>query len=223
MFDRVAPRYDLLNALMTAGLHDDWRRRAATVSNIRPGDRVLDVCCGTGDLTLELAQRVGPNGVAVGCDFSEGMLSRAATKAAERRLDQVRFEHADALRLPYEQDSFAAATIGFGLRNLADHEAGIAELARVVRPGGTVVVLEFTRPRRAPFSTFYDLWFNRLVPLLGRLSKDAAAYGYLPASVREFTDPRGLAAMLAGAGLAEVRYRVLAGGIVTIHSGTRRL
>lgn len=221
MFDRVAPRYDALNAIMSAGLHEEWRRRAAAASNARPGDSVLDVCCGTGDLALELARLVGPAGTVLGCDFSEEMLSLAAKKAAGRRVGQVRFEHADALHLPYEDESFAAATVGFALRNLADHQAGVAEMARVVRPGGTVVVLEFTRPLRPPFSTFYDIWFDRLVPLLGRLSKDAAAYSYLPSSVREFTDPRGLAAMLAAAGLAEVRYRILAGGIVTIHSGVR--
>ena len=221
MFDRVAPRYDALNALMSAGLHDDWRRRAASAANARLGDSILDVCCGTGDLTLELAQRVGPSGTVLGCDFSGEMISRAAKKAEDRHLDQARFEHADTLNLPYENESFAAATMGFALRNLADHEAGVAEMARVVRPGGAVVVLEFTRPMRPPFSIFYDFWFDRLVPLFGRLSKDAAAYSYLPASVREFTDPKGLAAMFANAGLAEIRYRILAGGIVTIHSGIR--
>jgi demethylmenaquinone methyltransferase / 2-methoxy-6-polyprenyl-1,4-benzoquinol methylase len=219
MFDRVAARYDLLNSLMSAGLHHRWRERAAEIAAVAPGDAVLDVCCGTGDLTFELAARVAPGGRVVGCDFSEPMLDLAREKAASRDAGAVRFEWADALNLPYDADRFDAATVGFGVRNFADRDRGLRELGRVVRPGGRVVVLEFTKPRRPPFSTFYSLWFDRLAPVLGRLSDDPEAYAYLTESLNTFPAPRGLAERMDAAGLDRIRYTILAGGIVTIHSG----
>jgi demethylmenaquinone methyltransferase/2-methoxy-6-polyprenyl-1,4-benzoquinol methylase len=219
MFDRVAARYDLLNSLMSAGLHHRWRERAADRAELRPGDAALDVCCGTGDLTLELAARVAPGGRVIGCDFSEPMLDLAREKATGRGVDSARFEWADALGLPYDAGRFDAVTVGFGVRNFADRERGLREMARVLRPGGRLVVPEFTQPRRFPFSTFYSLWFDRLAPVLGRLSDDPEAYAYLAESVRSFPGPRGLAEMLDDAGLERIRYAVLAGGIVTIHTG----
>jgi demethylmenaquinone methyltransferase/2-methoxy-6-polyprenyl-1,4-benzoquinol methylase len=220
MFDRIASRYDLLNSVMSAGLHHRWRERAVERTEVGPGDSALDVCCGTGDLTFELASRVSPGGHVVGCDFSEPMLDLARDKASERGVDGVRFEWADALRLPYDSGRFDAVTVGFGVRNFADRDAGLREMARVLRPGGRLVVLEFTAPRRPPFSTFYSVWFDRIVPVLGRLTNDPSAYAYLAESVKSFPDPPGLAAKLDAAGLGQVRYTVLAGGIVTIHSGT---
>jgi demethylmenaquinone methyltransferase/2-methoxy-6-polyprenyl-1,4-benzoquinol methylase len=219
MFDRVAGRYDLLNSLMSAGLHHRWRERAADRAELRPGDAALDVCCGTGDLTLELAGRVAPGGTVIGCDFSEPMLDLAREKARRRGADGARFEWADALSLPYDAGRFDAVTVGFGVRNFADRQRGLREMARVLRPGGRLVVLEFTRPRRFPFSSFYSLWFDRIAPVLGRLSDDPAAYEYLAESVRSFPGPRGLAEMLDHAGIERIRYAVLAGGIVTIHTG----
>jgi demethylmenaquinone methyltransferase/2-methoxy-6-polyprenyl-1,4-benzoquinol methylase len=219
MFDRVASRYDLLNSLMSAGLHHGWRERAAERAELRPGDAALDVCCGTGDLTLELAARVAPGGRVVGCDFSEPMLDLAREKASRRGLEGARFEWADALNLPYDAGRFDAVTVGFGVRNFGDRERGLREMARVLRPGGRLVVLEFTRPRRFPFSTFYSLWFDRIAPLLGRLSDDPEAYAYLAESVHSFPGPRGLAEMMDDAGLDRIRYAILAGGIVTIHTG----
>ena len=219
MFDRIAGVYDLMNTAMTAGMHHRWRRRAADLTELEPGDAALDVCCGTGDLALELSDRAGPEGSVVGCDFSERMLDAARDKAAGRGAANVRFEWADALRLPYRDGSFDAATVGFGARNLADLDRGLRELARVLRPGGRLVILEITQPRRPPLSAFYSLWFDRIVPLLGTLAGDRGAYTYLPESVRRFPSPRGLAERMAGAGFGRVRYFVLAGGIITIHVG----
>jgi demethylmenaquinone methyltransferase/2-methoxy-6-polyprenyl-1,4-benzoquinol methylase len=221
MFDRVAARYDLLNSVMTAGLHHRWRGRAADSAGLTPGDVALDVCCGTGDLALELARRVAPGGHVIGCDFSEPMLDLAREKAAQVGGPAVRFEWADALQLPYDAGSFDAVTVGFGVRNFADRPRGIAEMARVLRPGGRLVILEITRPTRAPLSTFYSLWFDRMVPLLGCLSADADAYSYLPESVRSFPSPPALAQELDTAGLGRIRWTVLAGGIIAIHSGVR--
>ena len=221
MFDRIAPRYDLLNSVMSAGLHHRWRERAANRTGLEAGGSALDVCCGTGDLTLELADRVAPGGSVIGCDFSEPMLDLAREKAAARGADGVRFEWADALQLPYDSGRFDAVTVGFGVRNFSDRDRGLAEMARVLRPGGRLVVLEFTEPRRPPFSTFYSIWFDRIVPVLGRLTSDPAAYSYLAESVHGFPDPPGLAARMDAAGLTGIRYTILAGGIVTIHSGVR--
>jgi demethylmenaquinone methyltransferase/2-methoxy-6-polyprenyl-1,4-benzoquinol methylase len=221
MFDRVAARYDLLNSLMTAGLHHDWRQRAADRAELNPGDSALDVCCGTGDLALELSGRVGPDGRVIGCDFSEPMLDLAREKAATKHAAGVRFEWADALQLPYDGERFDAVTVGFGVRNLADLDRGLREMTRVLRPRGRLVVLEITQPTRPPLSTFYSLWFDRIVPVLGRLTREPEAYSYLPESVRNFPDPRGLAAKMDAAGLERVRWTVLAGGIVAIHSGVR--
>jgi demethylmenaquinone methyltransferase/2-methoxy-6-polyprenyl-1,4-benzoquinol methylase len=219
MFDRIAGRYDLLNSVMTAGLHHRWRQRAAERAGLRPGNAALDVCCGTGDLALELAGRVQPGGHVVGCDFSEPMLDLAREKAAAYGASGVRFEWADALRLPYDDARFDAVTVGFGVRNLSDLDAGLAEMRRVLRPGGRLVILEITQPTRPPLSTFYSLWFDRIVPVLGRVAGDPEAYSYLPESVRGFPAPRELASKLDAAGLTRIRWTVLAGGIIAIHSG----
>jgi demethylmenaquinone methyltransferase/2-methoxy-6-polyprenyl-1,4-benzoquinol methylase len=218
MFDRIAGVYDRMNAVMTAGLDRRWRARAADLAAVGPGDRVLDVATGTGDLALELARRVTPGGEVVGSDFAEAMLDRAREKAADRA--DVRFEWGDALALDHPDDAFDAATVGFGARNFADLHRGLAQMARVVRPGGRVVVLEITTPQTPPLSWFYRLWFDRIVPGLGRLAGDEDAYSYLPNSVRRFPGPEGLAASMAEAGLRDIRWILTAGGIIAIHHGT---
>jgi demethylmenaquinone methyltransferase / 2-methoxy-6-polyprenyl-1,4-benzoquinol methylase len=222
MFDRVAGRYDALNSVMTAGLHHRWRERAAERTELGPGDSALDVCCGTGDLTLALASRVAPDGKVIGCDFSEPMLDLAREKSAARAADGVRFEWADVLQLPYDGERFDAISVGFGVRNLADLGRGLREMARVLKPGGRLVILEITQPTRPPLAWFYSLWFDRIVPLLGSFSSDPEAYSYLPQSVRSFPSPRGLAEKMDAAGFERIRYTVLAGGIIAIHSGTRK-
>jgi demethylmenaquinone methyltransferase / 2-methoxy-6-polyprenyl-1,4-benzoquinol methylase len=170
MFDRIAGVYDLLNGAMTAGLHHRWRALAAARAGLRPGCSVLDVATGTGDLALQLAQVVAPDGEVLGTDFSEAMLDIARTKQASASSANLRFEWADAMSLPYPDDKFDAATVGFGARNFSDLSRGLAEMARVVKPGGRVVVLELTAPQRLPLSVFYALWFDRAVPLLGGLA-----------------------------------------------------
>jgi demethylmenaquinone methyltransferase/2-methoxy-6-polyprenyl-1,4-benzoquinol methylase len=214
MFDRIASLYDRMNSVMTAGLHHQWRRRAADLAGLSPGGRALDVATGTGDLALELASRVAPGGVVIGVDFSERMLELARAKAGGR----VRFESGNALALEFADDEFDAATVGFGARNFSDLDRGLAEMARVVRPGGRVVVLEITTPRRPPLSTFFQLWFDRVVPALGRVV-DAQAYSYLPSSVKRFPGPEELAARMWQAGLREIRYVLTAGGIIALHVG----
>jgi demethylmenaquinone methyltransferase / 2-methoxy-6-polyprenyl-1,4-benzoquinol methylase len=216
MFDRIAGLYDAMNTLMTAGLHHRWRARAVELSGVRRGGSAIDVATGTGDLAIALARAVGRDGEVVACDFSERMLDRARRKAPA-----LRFEWADALALPYMSDRFDAATVGFGARNFSDLERGLAEMARVVRPGGRVVVLEITTPQRPPLSWFHRVWFDQVVPLLGRMTGQADAYSYLPSSVRRFPEPQQLAATLASVGLGRIRWVLTAGGIIAIHVGER--
>jgi demethylmenaquinone methyltransferase/2-methoxy-6-polyprenyl-1,4-benzoquinol methylase len=211
MFDRIAPVYDVMNRAMTMGLDRRWRRFTAQAV-VRPGDRVLDACCGTGDLAV--ADREA-GGDVVGVDFSEGMLERARRKAPE--LEWLR---ADATSLPFEDGAFDAVTVGFGIRNLADLEAGLRELARVTRPGGRLGCLEITRPRGL-LRPFFRLWFDALVPLAGKVLPGGAAYSYLPASVRRFPGPEDLAAVASSAGWADVEWRLLGGGIVALHVARR--
>ncbi len=216
MFDRIAGVYDRMNEVMTAGLDRRWRARAADLAAVGPGSRVLDVATGTGDLAIELSGRVEPGGEVVGSDFSESML-----ELARRKAPGISFEQANALELPYPAGRFDAATVAFGARNFSDLDRGLAEMARVVAPGGRVVVLEITTPRRPPLSTFYRVWFDRLVPAFGRLAGDPSAYAYLPSSVRRFPGPEELAARMAGAGLEGIRWILTAGGIIAIHVGER--
>jgi demethylmenaquinone methyltransferase / 2-methoxy-6-polyprenyl-1,4-benzoquinol methylase len=211
MFDRIAPVYDGMNRAMTLGLDRKWRRLTAEAV-VRPGDRVLDACCGTGDLALAAARS---GGRVTGVDFSAEMLARAERKAPE--FDWVQ---ADASALPFPDGSFETATVGFGIRNLADLEGGLRELARVLVPGGRLGCLEITRPRGV-LRPFFRFWFDGLVPLAGKVLPGGAAYSYLPASVRRFPGPEDLAEAMRRAGFADVGWRLLGGGIVALHVGRR--
>lgn len=218
MFDRIAGRYDLLNTIMSARMHHRWRERTVELASPPRGGRALDVCCGTGDLALTLKRRMGAQADVVGIDFSDQMLELARQKSSGQGID-VSFEAGNALELPYPDSSFDVATVGFGIRNLVDLERGVGEMARVVRPGGRVAILEITTPRRPPLSWFYSIWFFRIVPLLGVLTRDRQAYSYLPDSVRRFPAAPALAQLMTDAGLTSVHYTLLAGGIVAIHVG----
>jgi demethylmenaquinone methyltransferase/2-methoxy-6-polyprenyl-1,4-benzoquinol methylase len=224
MFDRIAGVYDRLNSVMTAGLHHGWRDRAVELAQVGPASHALDVATGTGDLAFALARAIGPDGEVVGADFAEQMLEIARRKAAAGAVGPdsaaVRFEQANALLLPHATNEFDAATVGFGVRNFSDLDQGLRELARVVRPGGHVVILEMTTPQRPPLSTFFKLWFDRVVPVLGRAAGDPDAYTYLPSSVRRFPGPQELAARMAAVGLGDIRYVLTAGGIIALHVGT---
>jgi len=210
MFDRIAPVYDVMNRVMTMGLDQRWRRETVRAV-VRPGDRVLDAACGTGDLAV-IAAKAGAR--VTGLDFSAAMLERARRKAPS--LEWVR---GDLLALPFEDGSFDAATVGFGIRNVSDLPRAIEELRRVLRPGGRLAILEITRPR-GPLRVFYSFWFDRIVPLLGKVLPGGEAYTYLPASVRRFPGPDELAAQLDG--FEDVRYQLFAGGIVALHTGVRK-
>jgi demethylmenaquinone methyltransferase / 2-methoxy-6-polyprenyl-1,4-benzoquinol methylase len=209
MFDRIAPVYDVMNRVMTAGLDQRWRRRAVEAS-VRPGDRVLDACCGTGDLAVA-AVRAG--GDVVGLDFSEAMLERARRKSAD-----VEWVRGDLLELPFGDGSFDAATVGFGVRNVADLERALSELRRVLRPGGRLAILEITRPRGV-LKPFFSVWFDRIVPLLGKALPGGKAYTYLPASVKRFPGAEELVALLQRSGFSAVEFRLFGGSIVALHTG----
>ena len=209
MFDGIARVYDPMNRMLTAGLDGRWRRRTAAAV-VRAGDRVLDACCGTGDLALA-DERAG--GTVTGLDFSEPMLERARRKSTS-----IEWIQGDALALPFEDGSFDAVTVGFGVRNVTDVERGLGELRRVLRPGGRVGILDITTPRGG-LRFFYGVWFDRVVPLLGKLLPGGMAYTYLPASVRRFPGAEELAGLIRAAGFEQVGYRLFAGGIVALHTG----
>jgi demethylmenaquinone methyltransferase/2-methoxy-6-polyprenyl-1,4-benzoquinol methylase len=220
MFDRIAGRYELLNTIMTAGLHRLWNREAVRATGLRPGDSALDLACGTGSLTRDLAKRVGPEGRVLGIDFSREMLRAAKARPAPN----IEYRLGDATNLEgIPSGAYDAATIAYGARNIPDLDALFSEMARCLRPGGVAVCLEIARPENRVFAAFYGLWFDKIVPRLGAgISGDAWAYSYLPESVKEFVAPDELSDIMERNGLQDVTWRRLAGGIITIHRGTRR-
>ncbi len=209
MFDRIAPVYDVMNRVMTAGLDIRWRRLAAQAA-VRPGDRVLDAACGTGDLAI--ADRKAGAARVTGLDFSEKMLERARRKA------DLEWIQGDMLALPFAEATFDAATVGFGVRNVDDLELALRELRRVLKPGGRLAILEITQAR-GPLKPFFSLWFDRIVPLLGKVLPGGSAYTYLPESVKRFPTAEGLVELLASSGFGEVEFRLLGGSIVALHTG----
>jgi len=213
MFDRIAPTYDVLNHLLSGNIDARWRRRAARMLDLQGHERVLDVCCGTGDLAV--AMLAGGAGEVVGTDFAPAMVEIAREKAGER----IRFSVADTTSVPFEDESFDVATVGFGVRNLEDMDAGFREMHRVLRPGGRFVVLEFSRPPNPVFRAAYHTYFMIVLPMIGNLVSGGSdnAYTYLPRSVMAFPGPRALADRLAQAGFERVDGPTLSGGIACIH------
>jgi demethylmenaquinone methyltransferase/2-methoxy-6-polyprenyl-1,4-benzoquinol methylase len=218
MFDRIAGRYDLMNTVMTAGLNRLWNRKVLRATELKPGGRALDLACGTGTLTRELAKKVGPAGYVLGVDFSREML-RAARSAPN-----VEYRLGDATDLEgVSSGAFDAATIAYGARNIPDLDALFSEMARTLKPGGVAVCLEIARPTGRVSSAFYGVWFDKIVPRLGGLiSGDLPAYAYLPESVKAFVAPGELADIIGRNGLQDVTWERIAGGIITLHRGVRR-
>jgi demethylmenaquinone methyltransferase / 2-methoxy-6-polyprenyl-1,4-benzoquinol methylase len=223
VFDSVAPHYDLMNDLMSAGTHRLWKRFALALANLRPGQRALDVAGGTGDLAAGLARQVGERGLVVLSDINAAMLARGRDRLLDAGLAaNVAYVQADAERLPFRAGTFDCVTIGFGLRNVTDKPAALASMRRVLKPGGQLLVLEFSQPRVPGLKALYDAYSFHVLPALGRLvAGDAASYRYLAESIRMHPDQEQLLEMLASAGLEGCRYHNLSGGIVAVHRGYR--
>ncbi len=222
MFAAIAGSYDVLNHVLSFNQDRSWRRFTVGLLGLRDGDRALDVCTGTADLALELAEQVGPGGRVVGTDFCEEMVRLGAAKL-DGRADRVGLGVADTLRLPFRDDAFRAVTVGFGIRNVADLRAGVREMARVTAPGGSIAILEFTQPGNPLFRFVYYVYFLILLPILGNLVTGGKrnAYGYLPRSVLTFPDRRELARVVAECGLEDVRVHARSLGIITVHVGRK--
>ena len=215
MFDRIARRYDLVNTVLSAGTDGGWRRRAARETGLRQGGAALDVACGSGKLTVELARVAGPSGRVVGLDFSPEMLA-----IARRQHPAIEFIEGDAQNLPFEDGSFDAVTIAFGLRNLADPVRGLREMRRVLKPSGKAVVLEFVKPPKGPIGSAYRIYLRTVLPAIGgALSGDPSAYRYLSDTVDSYRTPEELEQMAGGADWKVVRFAPLAAGTVGIVSG----
>ncbi len=222
MFARIAPRYDLLNTVLSLALHYRWRQQVVRMLELKPTARVLDLCTGTGDLAMQIARHIGPAGEVMALDFCEPMLQRAREKARRQGLNHVRYVQADALQLPFASESFDAVTIAFGLRNLIDKQTAFCEMARVLKPGGRVAVLELTRPLHAPTRQLYDLYALHLLPRIGKWLSDADAYVYLPMSIQHYEDRATVAEYMAQAGFEAVCYRDLTLGVACVHLGVKR-
>jgi len=221
VFDSVAGKYDLMNDLMSGGLHRLWKRFALSQTGLRPGGRALDVAAGTGDLGAGLARQVGTEGLAVLTDINREMLARGRDRLLDAGLcSNVAFVIADAERLPFADRSFDCVTIGFGLRNVTDKAAALVAMRRVLRPGGRLLVLEFSKLQLVPLQPVYDAWSFKVLPRLGSLvAEDEASYRYLAESIRMHPDQPTLAAMMKDAGFEDCRWHNLAGGIVALHVG----
>lgn len=221
MFAQIAGRYDLMNSLMSLRLHRRWRRRAVSLANLRPGDIALDVCCGTGDFALDLAQVVGHSGRVVGIDFCEPMLRLARTKADRRNATHIKLALGDALSLPLPSNSVRCATVGWGIRNVQDIPQAFREMTRVVEPGGSVICLDMAKPRNRLLAGMYNTLFYHALPIVGGLLSRKDAYTYLPNSVTNFPERDALADIMRGVGLMDVQVKDLAFGAICIHHGVK--
>jgi demethylmenaquinone methyltransferase/2-methoxy-6-polyprenyl-1,4-benzoquinol methylase len=226
MFAAIAPQYDRLNAILSFSRHKSWRRLAVRLAGVRPGDRCLDVCTGTGDFAIDLSNTVGPAGQVVGADFCEPMIRTGLPKTIRTGLPDsncgpITLMVANAESLPYPTAAFDAVTVGFGVRNVARLDRAVAEMARVVRPGGRVVILEFNRPRPSWYRPFIDFYLFRVLPRIGGLFSRREAYTYLPESMKQFVSRETLSEIMQTAGLRDVQVHDLNFGTVCIHLGTK--
>jgi len=223
VFDSVSSRYDLMNDLMSAGAHRLWKRFALALTGLRPGERALDVAGGTGDLAQGLARQVGPTGQVVLTDINASMLRHGRDRLIDRAIvGNVCYVQADAERLPFRDRSFECVTIGFGLRNVTDKQAALNAMHRVLKPGGQLLLLEFSQPHLGPLDRLYDFYSFEVLPRLGRwVAGDADSYRYLAESIRRHPDPQTLLSMMNRAGFGSCRYHSLSGGIVVLHRGYR--
>jgi len=221
VFDSVAPRYDLMNDLMSAGMHRLWKRFALSQTGLRPGQIALDVAGGTGDMTAGMSRQVGPDGRVFLTDINAAMLSEGRRKLVDRGIvGNIGMVQSDAEKLPFRADSFHCISIAFGLRNVTDKPAALKSMARVLKPGGRLLVLEFSKPVLELIKPFYDLYSFRVLPVLGRIvAADAASYRYLAESIRMHPDQESLRQLMNEAGLEDSRYHNLSGGIVALHTG----
>jgi len=222
LFSEIAPKYDLMNSVLSLTRHKAWRRYGVGLSGLRPGGRALDVCCGTGDFAFDLARIAGAEGHVVGLDFAGPMVELARQKARKRRADNVEFVLGDARDLPFDDESFDCATVGFGIRNIPDVDRALGEMARVVKPGGKVVCLEISQVKSPILRAAWKLYFHVLTPYTARVfGANASAYEYLPRSVREFMTREELASHFEKAGLVDVIYHDMMFGAVCVHVGTK--
>ena len=221
VFDSVASRYDLMNDLMSMGVHRLWKRFAVELAGIRPGQRVLDLASGTGDLAARFAALVGPQGLVVMSDINAAMLEQGRARMADQGLvGNVSYAQINAERLPFPDNSFDCISIGFGLRNVTDKQHALASMQRALKPGGRVLVLEFSHPVNKSFKSVYDLYSFKLLPLIGRVvANDEQSYRYLAESIRVHPDQESLKSMMEHAGLERCDFHNLTGGVVAIHRG----
>jgi demethylmenaquinone methyltransferase/2-methoxy-6-polyprenyl-1,4-benzoquinol methylase len=221
VFDSVAGNYDLMNDLMSAGAHRLWKRFTLSLTNLRPGQRALDVAGGTGDLANGLARQVGDRGLVILADINAAMLERGRDRLIDGgRVGNIQYAQANAERLPFADNSFDCITIGFGLRNVTDKAAALASMRRALKPGGQLLVLEFSQPIAPGLAPIYDAYSFHVLPLLGKLvARDATSYRYLAESIRMHPNQEKLLAMMTAAGLEGCRYHNLSGGIVAVHRG----
>jgi demethylmenaquinone methyltransferase/2-methoxy-6-polyprenyl-1,4-benzoquinol methylase len=221
VFDSVANRYDLMNDLMSMGVHRLWKRFAVELAGIRPGQRVLDLASGTGDLAARFAALVGPQGQVIMSDINAAMLEQGRMRMADQGLvGNVGYAQIDAEQLPFPDNSFDCITIGFGLRNVTDKQRALTAMQRALKPGGRVLVLEFSQPVSKPFKSIYDLYSFKLLPLIGRVvANDEQSYRYLAESIRMHPDQETLKSMMEQAGLERCDFHNLTGGVVAIHRG----
>ncbi|GAX89720.1 demethylmenaquinone methyltransferase [Effusibacillus lacus] len=221
IFSKIAKRYDLMNSVLSFRQHKLWRSYTMKRMNVQPGQSAIDVCTGTGDWAISIAEAAGPQGRVVGVDFCEPMLEEADRKILQKGLaNQVKMVHGNAMALPFESDTFDYATIGFALRNVPDVQHVIGEMARVVKPGGMVVSLELSKPEWPPFRALYYFYFEKILPKIGNLaSRDNISYSWLPESLRSFPDRKGLEGIFRNAGLERVESKTLTGGIAAMHIG----